>query len=210
VERLIEFAKTRRIGPSYDKSSELGPLVTGQHRDSVRKWIERGVEEGASLVLDGRNARVEGYENGFYLGPCIFDHVKPGMAIGDQEIFGPVLSVKRIRSFEEGVTMINANPYANGAVIFTQNGYYSREFARRVHAGMVGVNVSIPVPVSIFPFSGRKKSFFGDLHTMGKDGIRFFTDVKSVTTTWFNEDEMKREKIDTWDGMLNTPHQARK
>ena len=209
VECLVEFARTRKIGPSYDKSSELGPLVTAQHRNSVTRWIERGVEEGASLVLDGRGARVEGYENGFYLGPCIFDHVKPGMSIGDQEIFGPVLSVKRIRSFEEGVNLINANPFANGAVIFTQNGYYSREFARRIHAGMVGINVGIPVPVSIFPFSGRKKSFFGDLHTMGKDGIRFFTEVKSVTTTWFNEEEMKKERIDTWDGMLNASHSPR-
>lgn len=203
VAKLVEFSKARKIGPSYDKSSELGPLVTRQHRESVERWIARGEEEGAKLVLDGRGARVAGYENGFYLGPCIFDHVKPGMAVGDQEIFGPVLSIKRVKSFEEGVEMINTNPYANGAVIFTQNGYYSREFSRRVHAGMVGVNVGIPVPVSIFPFSGHKQSFFGDLHTMGKDGIRFFTEIKAVTTTWFNEEEMKRERIDTWDGMLN-------
>ncbi len=203
VAKLVEFSKARKIGPSYDKSSELGPLVTRQHRESVERWIARGEEEGAKLVLDGRGARVAGYENGFYLGPCIFDHVKPGMAVGDQEIFGPVLSIKRVKSFEEGVEMINGNPYANGAVIFTQNGYYSREFSRRVHAGMVGVNVGIPVPVSIFPFSGHKQSFFGDLHTMGKDGIRFFTEIKAVTTTWFNEEEMKRERIDTWDGMLN-------
>jgi malonate-semialdehyde dehydrogenase (acetylating) / methylmalonate-semialdehyde dehydrogenase len=209
VERLIDFAKTRRIGPSYDKTSELGPLVTEQHRNSVRKWIERGVEEGASLVLDGRDVVVRGFENGFYLGPCIFDRVEPGMSIGEQEIFGPVLCVKRVRSFEEGMNLINSNPYANGSVIFTQNGYYSREFARRAHAGMVGINVGIPVPVSVFPFSGRKKSFFGDLHTMGKDGIRFFTEVKSVTTTWFNEEEMKKDRIDTWDGMLNSSHPTR-
>ncbi len=202
VDCLIRFSKQRRIGPAYDKASELGPLVTDQHRKNVARWIERGVDEGANLVLDGRGVTVRGYENGFYLGPCIFDNVKPGMAVGDQEIFGPVLSVKRVGSFDEGVNLINSNPYANGAVIFTQNGYYSREFARRSHAGMVGINVGIPVPVSIFPFSGHKKSFFGDLHTMGKDGIRFFTQVKSVTSTWFNEEEMKREKIDTWDGML--------
>lgn len=209
VERLVEFAKQRRIGPGYEKASELGPLVTEQHRNSVKKWIERGVEEGASLVLDGRDVVVRGYENGFYLGPCIFDRVEPGMSIGEQEIFGPVLCVKRVKSFEEGVHLINGNPYANGSVIFTQNGYYSREFARRAHAGMVGINVGIPVPVSVFPFSGRKKSFFGDLHTMGKDGIRFFTEVKSVTTTWFNEEEMKNERIDTWDGMLNASQPPR-
>jgi len=202
VAALIRLAKERKMGPAYDKSSELGPLVTAQHRKSVAEWIQRGVDEGAVLALDGRDATVEGYENGFFLGPCIFDHVKPGMSVGDHEIFGPVLSVKRVGSFEEGVTLINANPYANGAVIFTQNGYYSREFARRSNAGMVGINVGIPVPVSLFPFSGHKQSFFGDLHAMGRDGIRFFTQVKSVTTMWFNEEEMKREKIDTWDGML--------
>jgi malonate-semialdehyde dehydrogenase (acetylating) / methylmalonate-semialdehyde dehydrogenase len=202
VATLVKFASERKVGPGYDQSSELGPLVTEQHKNSVTNWIEKGVQEGASLVLDGRGAVVKGYENGFYLGPCIFDHVKPGMSIGDQEIFGPVLCVKRIKDFEEGIQVIHSNPYANGSVIFTQNGYYSREFARRAHAGMVGINVGIPVPVSVFPFSGHKKSFFGDLHTMGKDGVRFFTQVKSVTTTWFNEEDMKKEKIDTWDGML--------
>ena len=209
VDALVKFAGERKLGPSYEKSSELGPLVTDDHRQKVLSWIERGIKEGASLVLDGRGAVVPGYENGFYLGPCIFDRVEPGMSVGDQEIFGPVLCVKRVRSFEEGVNLINSNPYANGSVIFTQNGYYSREFARRAHAGMVGINVGIPVPVSVFPFSGHKKSFFGDLHTMGKDGIRFFTQVKSVTTTWFDEEEMRREKVDTWDGMLNTPGSPR-
>jgi malonate-semialdehyde dehydrogenase (acetylating)/methylmalonate-semialdehyde dehydrogenase len=202
VAALVRLAKERKLGPGYEKTSEMGPLVSAQHRKSVANWIQRGIDEGAVLALDGRDVVVEGYENGFYLGPCIFDHVKPDMAIGDQEIFGPVLSIKRIRSFDEGVNLINSNPYANGAVIFTQNGYYSREFARRSHAGMVGINTGIPVPVSLFPFSGHKQSFFGDLHAMGRDGVRFFTQVKSVTTTWFNEEEMRREKIDTWDGML--------
>ena len=202
VAALKRCAKERRLGPAYEKTSELGPLVTAEHRKSVEKWISRGIEEGAELVLDGRDTVVEGYENGFFLGPCIFDHVRPGMAVGDQEIFGPVLSIKRIKSFEEGIGIINSNPYANGAVIFTQNGYYSREFARRSAAGMVGINTGIPVPVSLFPFSGHKQSFFGDLHAMGRDGIRFFTQIKSVTTTWFNEEEMRRERIDTWDGML--------
>ena len=202
VATLVRLSKERRIGPGYEKASELGPLVTSQHRESVSKWIQRGVDEGAVLALDGRGTVVRGHENGFFLGPCIFDHVKPGMAVGDQEIFGPVLSIKRVKNFEEGITLINSNAYANGAVIFTQNGYYSREFARRSVAGMVGINVGIPVPVSLFPFSGHKQSFFGDLHAMGRDGIRFFTQIKSVTTTWFNEEEMKREKIDTWDGML--------
>jgi malonate-semialdehyde dehydrogenase (acetylating)/methylmalonate-semialdehyde dehydrogenase len=199
---LVRLARERKLGPGYDKTSELGPLVTAQHRKSVTDWIQRGIDEGAVLALDGRAAVVEGYESGFFLGPCIFDHVKPGMSIGEQEIFGPVLSVKRVKSFEEGLGLINSNPYANGAVIFTQNGFYSREFARRSHAGMVGINVGIPVPVSVFPFSGHKQSFFGDLHAMGRDGVRFFTQVKSVTATWFDEEEIRREKIDTWDGML--------
>jgi malonate-semialdehyde dehydrogenase (acetylating)/methylmalonate-semialdehyde dehydrogenase len=204
VALLIEFAAERRIGPAYDKTSELGPLVSEGQLKFVTDWIEKGVAEGARLVLDGRGAVVKGYEKGFYLGPTIFDHVRPGMTVGDQEIFGPVLCVKRIKDFEEGITLMNANPFANGSVIFTQNGYYSREFARRTHAGMVGVNVGIPVPVGMFPFSGHKNSFFGDLHTIGKDGVRFFTESKCVTTTWFSEEEKRKRKIDTWDGVLGS------
>lgn len=202
VDLLVRFSKERRIGPAYDRQSELGPLVTDQHRNNVVRWVERGVEEGAELILDGRNAVVPGYEEGFYLGPCIFDHVKPGMAVGDNEIFGPVLSIKRVKDYEEGLALMNANPFANGSVIFTQNGRYARDFTKRTHAGMVGVNVGIPVPVGIFPFAGHKQSFFGDLHTLGKDGIRFYTESKCVTTTWFGEEEMRNKKVDTWDGAL--------
>ncbi|HOK47156.1 MAG TPA: aldehyde dehydrogenase family protein, partial [Bryobacteraceae bacterium] len=157
---------------------------------------------GAELILDGRGVVVPGYEGGFYLGPTIFDHVKPGMSCGEQEIFGPVLCVKRVKDFEHGLEVINANPFANGAVIFTQSGHYARNFAKRVHGGMVGINVGIPVPVGMFPFSGHKQSFFGDLHTLGKDGVRFYTESKCVTATWFDEAELKKEKIDTWDGVL--------
>jgi malonate-semialdehyde dehydrogenase (acetylating)/methylmalonate-semialdehyde dehydrogenase len=202
VALLVKYARERKIGPAYDKTSELGPLVTDSHRKFVTGWIEKGLAEGAELVLDGRGVVVPGYENGFYLGPTIFDRVTPGMTAGDEEIFGPVLCVKRVKDFEEGMTLMNANRFANGSVIFTQNGHYSREFARRTHAGMVGINVGIPVPVGVFPFSGHKNSFFGDLHTLGKDGIRFFTESKCVTATWFDEEQMKQEKIDTWDGML--------
>jgi malonate-semialdehyde dehydrogenase (acetylating)/methylmalonate-semialdehyde dehydrogenase len=199
---LSKFAAERKIGPAYDRSSELGPLVTKPHLGSVTKWVDRGVSEGAELVLDGRGAVVRGYEEGFYLGPCIFDHVKPGMSTGDQEIFGPVLSIKRVKTFEEGLAVMNSNPYANGSVIFTQNGRLAREFTRRSHAGMVGVNVGIPVPVGVFPFAGHKNSFFGDLHALGKDGVRFYTESKCVTSTWFNEEEMRNKRVDTWDGML--------
>ena len=202
VSYLKKFAKEMKIGPAYHKETTLGPVVTKEHKQSVIKWIEKGIEEGAKLVLDGRNIKVKGYEKGFYLGPTIFDHVKPGMSIGDEEIFGPVICVKRVKNFEEGINLMNSNQFANGSVIFTQNGHYSREFTKRTHAGMVGINVGIPVPVSIFPFSGHKNSFFGDLHTLGKDGIRFFTESKSVTTRWFDEEEQKKKHVDTWDGTI--------
>ncbi|MDK2902924.1 MAG: malonate-semialdehyde dehydrogenase (acetylating) / methylmalonate-semialdehyde dehydrogenase [Clostridiales bacterium] len=166
------------------------------------KWIEKGIEEGAELVLDGRDIVVPGYEGGYYLGPTIFDHVTPEMSIGQQEIFGPVLCIKRVKDFEEGIEVMNSNPFANGSVIFTQNGYYAREFARRTHGGMVGINVGIPVPVGIFPFNGHKMSFIGDLHVLGKDGVRFYTETKTVTTRWFDEEELKKTKVDTWDGSV--------
>jgi malonate-semialdehyde dehydrogenase (acetylating)/methylmalonate-semialdehyde dehydrogenase len=156
VSLLVRFARERKIGPAYDRSSELGPVVTDRQRKSVVGWIEKGLAEGAHLVLDGRGVVVKGYENGFYLGPTIFDHVKPGMSIGDEEVFGPVICVKRVKDFEEGLALMNSNRFANGSVIFTQNGRYSREFVRRTHAGMVGVNVGIPVPVALFPFAGHK------------------------------------------------------
>ena len=123
-----------------------------------------------------------GYEQGFYIGPTIFDHVEPGMSIGDEEIFGPVTCVKRVKDFEEGLAIMQANRFANGSCIYTTSGFAAREFSRRSDAGMVGINVGIPVPFSIFPFSGHKQSFFGDLHTMGKDGVAFYTETKSVTS----------------------------
>lgn len=202
VEILIRKAKERVMGPSYEEDSELGPLVTDKHRAFVTDWIETGVQEGAELVLDGRGATVKGYEKGYWLGPNILDHVLPGMSVGENEIFGPVTCVKRVRDFEEGLSVMNANPFANGSAIYTQNGFFSREFARRTHAGMVGINVGIPVPVGIFPFSGHKNSFFGSLHVMGSDGVRFYTETKCVTTHWYDEEEMKQEKVDTWDGTI--------
>lgn len=199
---LVKYAKELKIGPAYDKSTQLGPVVTESHRQFVTSWIEKGIKQGAKLVLDGRNVEVDGYEKGFYLGPTIFDHVTSKMTIGDEEIFGPVLCIKRVKDFEEGLKIMNGNKFANGSVIFTQSGYYSREFAARTHGGMVGINVGIPVPVGLFPFTGHKDSFFGDLHCLGKDGIRFYTETKAVTTKWFDEEEKKKTKIDTWDGSV--------
>lgn len=202
VELIVKYAKELKIGPAYDKDSQLGPLVTEGHKQSVIKWIEKGIQEGAKMVLDGRNTTVKGYEKGFYLGPTVFDYVTQDMSIGDEEIFGPVLCIKRVKNFEEGLILMNKNQFANGSVIYTQSGYYSREFARRSHGGMVGINVGIPVPVGIFPFTGHKNSFFGDLHALGKDGVRFFTETKAVTSTWFDEEEKKKTRVDTWDGSV--------
>lgn len=208
VDALIGMMHDLKIGPAYDKTSQLGPLINAAHRQSVVNWIQKGVDEGAKLVLDGRNVTVEGYENGFYLGPTIFDHVKPGMTVGDQEIFGPVLCIKRVKNFEEGLALMNASEFANGSVIYTQSGYYAREFAHRTHGGMVGVNVGIPVPLGMFGFTGHKNSFFGDLHAMGTDGVRFFTQLKSVTAHWFSEEEARSAQVvNTWDGTISMPHQ---
>lgn len=202
VKEMVKQLKGKKIGPAYDKTTDMGPLVTAEHRQSVLDWIETGIREGAQLVLDGRKADVKGYENGFYLGYTIFDHVTPDMRVGNCEIFGPVLCIKRVKNFEEGLALMNASEFANGSVIFTQNGYYAREFSKRTHGGMVGVNVGIPVPAGMFPFSGHKHSFFGDLHVLGKDGLRFYTESKVVTTRWFDEEERKRSSVGTWDGAL--------
>lgn len=200
VAELVRLCKEQKVGPAYDKTSNLGPVGSKGHQKFVLDWIEKGIEEGAQLVLDGRNVKVEGYEDGYYIGHTIFDHVTEDMTIGNREVFGPVLCIKRVKSFEEGLALMNRNPFANGSVIFTQNGYYAREFAKNTDGGMVGVNVGIPVPIGVFPFCGHKRSFFGDLHCHGKDAFRFYTESKCVTMRWFDEEEMKKEKVDTWDG----------
>lgn len=202
VAAIVEEAKKLTLGPAYDKDTKLGPVINAEHKVSVQNWIQKGIDEGAKLVLDGRDPVVKGYENGFYVGPTIFDHVTPEMTIGETEIFGPVLCIKRVKSFEEGIKLMNKNNFANGSVIYTQNGYYAREFARHTDGGMVGINVGIPVPVGAFPFSGHKNSFFGDLHCLGKDGYRFFTETKVVTQHWFTEEEGKSKQVSTWDGTI--------
>ncbi|WP_428242684.1 CoA-acylating methylmalonate-semialdehyde dehydrogenase [Gynuella sp.] len=203
VATLTRMIKAIKIGPAWDKNSQLGPVINSDHREFVRQWIDRGVTEGARLVVDGRDVTVDGYRDGFYLGPTLFDHVTPEMSIGDKEVFGPVLCIKRVKDFEEGLELMNANEFANGSVIYTQSGYYAREFSKRTHGGMVGVNVGIPVPLGIFGFTGHKNSFFGDLHAMGTDGVRFFTELKTVTSHWFSEAEAKEGKIrNSWDGTI--------
>ncbi len=202
VEAIVEQAGKIVVGPAYERTTTMGPVVNQAHRESVLGWIRKGLEEGARLVLDGRNVQVPGYGKGFYIGPTIFDHVTPDMTVGDCEIFGPVLCIRRVKDFQEGLKIMNRNPFANGSVIFTQNGHYAREFARHTHGGMVGVNVGIPVPVGMFPFSGHKDSFIGDLHCLGKDGYRFYTETKVVTSRWFDQEEQNKKTVSTWDGTI--------
>ncbi len=202
VAELKRQAQQIKVGPAVDKTSKLGPVTYKKHYDEVIADIDKGVREGATLVLDGRNCKVEGYEDGYYVGPTIFDNVTEEMTIGRDEVFGPVLSIKRCKDFKEGLAIMNANPYANGSVIFTQSGYFAREFVRHTHGGMVGVNVGIPVPIGFFPFSGHKDSFFGDLHCLGKDAYRFFTESKCVTQRWFDEEEKINKSVSTWDGTI--------
>jgi malonate-semialdehyde dehydrogenase (acetylating)/methylmalonate-semialdehyde dehydrogenase len=200
---LVKYASEIKVGPAYEKSTGMGPVVNQGHKDFVLKWIETGIREGAELILDGREPEVPaGCEKGFFIGPTIFDHVTEEMSVGREEIFGPVLSIKRVASFEEGVAIMNANRFANGSVIYTQSGYYARRFVKETDGGMVGINVGIPVPVGIFGFTGQKQSFFGDLHMMGRDGFIFYTESRNVTATWFDEERDDAGKVDTWDGTM--------
>lgn len=205
INYLHKFATERKLGLAYEKSTEMGPVVNEGHYRFVMDWIETGLREGAELIVDGRNPEVPAEcEKGYFIGPTIFDHVTEEMSVGREEIFGPVLCIKRVDSFEEGLEIMNASRFANGSVIYTQNGHYAREFAKNTDAGMVGVNVGIPVPLGIFGFTGHKQSFFGDLHVMGRDGFAFFTETKNVTATWFPEDQTKLGKVDTWDGTITS------
>ncbi len=206
---LKQFVAEMNLGPAYDPNTGMGPILNAGHLKFVTDWIEKGIEEGAELIVDGRNPKVAGHEGGFYLAPCIFDHVTPEMTIGWEEVFGPVLCVKRVQNFEEGLALMNHSRFANGSVIYTQNGHYAREFSKRTDAGMVGINVGIPVPLGIFGFTGHKQSFFGDLHVMGKDGISFFTESKCVTATWFPEDQEACGLVDTWDGTISSMPDAK-
>jgi malonate-semialdehyde dehydrogenase (acetylating) / methylmalonate-semialdehyde dehydrogenase len=202
---LKKFAAELTLGPAYDKSTGMGPVVNKDHMDFVTDWIQTGIDEGAEVVVDGRSPEVPaGCEKGFFIGPTILDRVTEDMSVGREEIFGPVLTVKRVENFEEGITLMNNSRFANGSVIYTQNGFYAREFAKRTDAGMVGINVGLPVPLGIFGFTGHKQSFFGDLHVMGRDGFAFYTETKCVTNTWFSEEKEETGKVDTWDGTITS------
>jgi len=184
IDKVLERAGRLRTGPGLDPSSDMGPLVTGAARDKVSGLIETGVNEGAKLVLDGRGVRVEDHDDGFYVGPTLFDEVRPHMEIYKQEIFGPVLIVLRVADIDEAIGMINDNPYGNGTAIFTANGAAARKFQNEVQVGMIGVNIPIPVPMAFYSFGGWKDSLFGDLHVHGPEGVAFYTRGKVVTTRW--------------------------
>ena len=186
ADALIERIKARipdiKVGPASEEGNEMGPLITGEHRDKVAGYVAGAAEEGATVVVDGRDGALE--NGGFFLNPSLIDNVSPGMKCYDDEIFGPVLGVSRIASYDEGLQLINDNQYGNGTAIFTRDGGVARQFEFDVQVGMVGINVPIPVPVSYYSFGGWKASLFGDQHMYGPDGINFFTRTKVVTSRW--------------------------
>jgi malonate-semialdehyde dehydrogenase (acetylating)/methylmalonate-semialdehyde dehydrogenase len=184
VERLKPRVETLRVGIPTDPDADYGPLVTAEHRKKVMNYIDMGVKEGAKLVVDGRNFKLQGYENGNFLGGSLFDHVTPGMQTYKDEIFGPVLQIARAKNFEEAISLPTKHQYGNGVAIFTRDGDSAREFAARVQVGMVGINIPIPVPLAYHTFGGWKRSAFGDVNQHGPEGVRFYTKVKTVTARW--------------------------
>jgi malonate-semialdehyde dehydrogenase (acetylating)/methylmalonate-semialdehyde dehydrogenase len=184
MDKLIPRVESLKIGPSTDNAADYGPMVTRAHLDKVRSYVELGIKEGAKLRVDGRNFKLQGYENGFFMGGCLFDEVTPDMRIYKEEIFGPVLSVVRANDYEEAVRLPSEHEYGNGVAIFTRDGDTARDFTSRVNVGMVGVNFAIPVPLAYYTFGGWKRSGFGDLNQHGPDSIRFYTRTKTVTARW--------------------------
>jgi malonate-semialdehyde dehydrogenase (acetylating)/methylmalonate-semialdehyde dehydrogenase len=184
VDKLAPKVRALKVAPGTDPEAEMGPLVTKQHFEKVKSYVDLGVKEGAKLVVDGRTLKLQGYENGYFLGGCLFDQVKPDMRIYKEEIFGPVLSVVRVPDYASAVKLVNDHEYGNGTAIFTRDGDAAREFASKIKVGMVGVNVPIPVPMAFNSFGGWKRSLFGDHHMHGPEGIRFYTRLKTITSRW--------------------------
>lgn len=184
VEKIKAELAVMKVGSGHDNKNDMGPLVTKEHFNKVKGYVDLGVEEGATLVVDGRNTVIEGYENGFFLGGCLFDNVTPEMKIYKDEIFGPVLSIVRVKTQREAMTLIDNHEYGNGTCIFTRDGESARYFTDNIKVGMVGVNVPLPVPVSYHSFGGWKRSLFGDLFMYGPDGVRFWTRRKTITQRW--------------------------
>jgi malonate-semialdehyde dehydrogenase (acetylating)/methylmalonate-semialdehyde dehydrogenase len=187
IDRIRARISRLRVGPGTDERSEMGPLVTGPHRDRVASYLDSGVREGATLAVDGRaHPVIGGQAGGFWLGPSVLDHVTSGMRCYSDEIFGPVLSVARADSYEAAVAMVNASPYGNGTAVFTNDGGAARRFVSEIQVGMVGVNVPIPVPMAYYSFGGWKSSLFGDTHVHGTEGVHFYTRGKVVTSRWLD------------------------
>jgi malonate-semialdehyde dehydrogenase (acetylating)/methylmalonate-semialdehyde dehydrogenase len=184
VANLKQKAEEIKVGPGRDQTSEMGPVVTPEARDRIVGYIDRGEQAGATLVVDGRDLVVKDHEDGFFVGPCLFDHVTTDMDIYRDEIFGPVLVVLRASSYGEAIDIVNANPYGNGTAIFTSSGSAAKHFQRNVQVGMIGINVPIPVPMAFYSFGGWKDSLFGDTHVHGPEGIRFYTRAKAITSRW--------------------------
>tara|TARA_Y100000590_G_scaffold422515_1_gene527338 strand:+ start:1099 stop:2592 length:1494 start_codon:yes stop_codon:yes gene_type:complete len=184
VDKLSRKVESLKVGPGLDKSSEMGPLVTKDHLEKVKRYIDLGVKEGAKLVIDGRNIKLQGFEKGFYIGGCLFDQVKSNMRIYKEEIFGPVLSVVRVKDFDSAVNLINEHEFGNGTSIYTRDGDAGRTFANKIKVGMVGINIPIPVPMAFHSFGGWKRSLFGDQHMHGPEGVRFYTKLKTITSRW--------------------------
>ena len=184
VGELSKKVEVLKIGPGMDKSSEMGPLVTKEHLERVRGYVDLGIKEGADLVVDGRNIKLQGYEDGYYIGGCLFDNVKKDMRIYKEEIFGPVLSVVRAKDFDEALNLINDHEFGNGTSSYTRDGDAGRTFANKIKVGMVGINIPIPVPVAFHSFGGWKRSLFGDQHMHGPEGVRFYTKLKTITSRW--------------------------
>ena len=184
VDELSKKVEALKIGPGMDKNSEMGPLVTKEHLERVRGYVDIGIKEGADLVVDGRDIKLQGYEDGYYIGGCLFDNVKKDMRIYKEEIFGPVLSVVRAKDFNEALNLINDHEFGNGTSIYTRDGDAGRTFANQIKVGMVGINIPIPVPVAFHSFGGWKRSLFGDQHMHGPEGVRFYTKLKTITSRW--------------------------
>jgi len=184
VTKLAKKVESLKVGPGIDKNSEMGPLVTKQHLEKVKGYVDLGVQEGAKLVVDGRNIKLQGYEKGFYIGGCLFDNVDKKMRIYKEEIFGPVLSVVRVKDFESAVDLVNNHELGNGTSIYTRDGDVGRTFASKIKIGMVGINIPIPVPVAYHSFGGWKRSLFGDSAMHGTEGVKFYTKLKTITSKW--------------------------
>ncbi len=183
-ERLMDHAASIRLGDGLDRATEMGPVISGAHRDRVNRFIDQGVAEGAKLALDGRNPKVDGYEGGYWVGPTVFEDVAPGMSIGTEEVFGPVAAINKAKDVDEAISMMHGSRYGNACSLFTSSGHAAREFRYNAGISMIGINVGVAAPMAFFPFGGSKQSFFGDLKAAGKDAISFYTDQRVVISRW--------------------------